>query len=165
MNLLAGRRRAGWGNMSGIHILYKFLFGFDKILILFDLATGHGRFRRKIFGNRTYWVLAAPLLASAGLRNARTWCRFALSVGLVKVVRHRKPFFDCGKRRVFRHLLLERRFLANEPFHAPRLPSRPFRIRARFSFGQRFSIPYNRDWFETCQMVTFSCPSTCSQST
>jgi hypothetical protein len=38
--------------MSGIHISYKFLFGFDKILILCDLATGICRFRREIFGNK-----------------------------------------------------------------------------------------------------------------
>jgi hypothetical protein len=40
--------------MSGIHISYKFFFGFDKILILFDLATGICRFRRKIFGNKDF---------------------------------------------------------------------------------------------------------------
>jgi hypothetical protein len=56
-----GEGSAG-AHMSGIHISYKFFFGFDKILILFDLATGICRFRRKIFGNK-------DLVGSRGTRG------------------------------------------------------------------------------------------------
>ena len=145
--------------MRGIHISYKFLVGFDKIFILFDLATAICRFPRKIFGNKDLVGTRGTLAGFGRIERAQmvSVCAFC---GLGQGCTSRGAVFDCGKRRGFRHLLLERRFPTNEPFNAPRLPSRPFLIRALFSFRQRFSIPYNRDWLKTCQMVTFLCPST-----